>query len=185
TPDPDLSCLSHLSGQWIHSSLIPTFPESQQKFLDIQRHTILDYVWKPDHCLLRDFTMVQARSCFVEKYPVVHLWGDSNTRRAIKMLGRTDWCMDPRDECNCEDKWDEIAPGSKHAARLILSVDADIYSTDQAVNKTDISTFLFQSIGGMGWRHSGAWRDFMVRGVESPFNAYYKDPRHPQLVILN
>ncbi|KAJ3060884.1 hypothetical protein HDU98_003164, partial [Podochytrium sp. JEL0797] len=133
---PDPSCISPLSGQWIHTSLISTFLESQQKFLDIQRHTILDYVWKPDHCLLRDFTMVQART-------------------------------------------------SKHDSKIILSVDKDIYSTDKVVNQTDISTFLFQFIGGMGKNNSGSWRDFMVHGAKSRLNAYYKDKRHPQLVILN
>ncbi|KAJ3280570.1 hypothetical protein HDU79_011533 [Rhizoclosmatium sp. JEL0117] len=40
----------------------------------------------PTQCSLRAFTAYQGRMCLIENYPVIHWFGDSNSRRGIKFL---------------------------------------------------------------------------------------------------
>ncbi|KAJ2758660.1 hypothetical protein IWQ56_005940, partial [Coemansia nantahalensis] len=101
-------------GRWVLAASLP-FDAAQALAPD---HT--GRVWLPYECRLRPYTYQAFAQCLVRKYPLVHWYGDSNTRRALKKvtsLGR--WCGTPEEQqslkCTCNDNSEDFKPYQSHA----------------------------------------------------------------------
>ncbi|KAJ2212806.1 hypothetical protein EV179_004373 [Coemansia sp. RSA 487] len=65
-------------------------------------------VWMPYDCRMRTVSYPEYAQCLVDRYPVIHWFGDSNTRRALKKITSLgQWCSTPKDiashVCICND----------------------------------------------------------------------------------
>ncbi|ORY44193.1 hypothetical protein BCR33DRAFT_717265 [Rhizoclosmatium globosum] len=77
---------------WPLSELLPGYWAQLPMMLSIEtrrgntKPLLTGSTFIPTQCSLRAFTAHQGRMCLIEKYPVIHWFGDSNSRRAIKFL---------------------------------------------------------------------------------------------------
>ncbi|KAJ2527644.1 hypothetical protein IWW43_005806, partial [Coemansia sp. RSA 1935] len=90
------------AGRWVdvnhlpfNASLVPS-PDTHNR------------VWLPYACRLLPHTYNDLALCLEKKHPLVHWFGDSNTRRALKKITTMgSWCSDPSEVnnifCKCSD----------------------------------------------------------------------------------
>ncbi|OZJ05253.1 hypothetical protein BZG36_02300 [Bifiguratus adelaidae] len=100
---------SYAPGRWLNIELFPDRgPGEEPAALDAEGN-----FWAPYACRLRQYTYADFTKCLTERYPLIHWFGDSNSRRAIKKIVTAgEWCRDlpaiAGDEenlriCHCED----------------------------------------------------------------------------------
>ncbi|KAL1916727.1 uncharacterized protein VTP21DRAFT_5431 [Calcarisporiella thermophila] len=95
-------------GRWLPASLFKDDPKFAPAALDDS-----DRFWAPYTCRYRKYTYEQFNQCLSKKYPLIHWFGDSNSRRALKkMITYGEWCSDKAEiaanfdkqrACHCED----------------------------------------------------------------------------------
>ncbi|KAJ3061225.1 hypothetical protein HDU98_002858, partial [Podochytrium sp. JEL0797] len=131
-----------------------------------------------------------ARSCLVTRYPVIHVWGDSNSRRMLKSLGLINWCTDAFAKCNCEDRNESGPEGvfkqDQRVSRITMGVGMDLKGVEEGEvveSGREKVTVLFEFIGGMGVPNFVPWRERMR--LEAERHPYRTDERHPRLVLVN
>lgn len=102
TPFPYIS--RFVPANILNTTLVDTLPAQDDKGL----------VWLPYTCRLRRYSYSELHTCLAERYPVIHMYGDSNLRRMLKLLG-TDgrWCSKSAFEmeshtCKCEDYHEDL-----------------------------------------------------------------------------
>ncbi|KAI9502691.1 hypothetical protein GGI25_003546 [Coemansia spiralis] len=103
-------------------------------------------VWLPYNCRLQYITYKEFAQCLVQKYPSVHLFGDSNIRRAMKKittLGK--WCstQDERNTtgCVCEDyrePFDRFDVGKREVLVNIDPINGGMEASNNATRKSVI-----------------------------------------------
>ncbi|KAL1923795.1 uncharacterized protein VTP21DRAFT_8775 [Calcarisporiella thermophila] len=102
-------CTSHGDhpGRWLHISQFNTSdPKVQPSAVDSA-----GFFWAPYTCRYRKVTYQEFSQCLAQKYPRVHWFGDSNSRRSLKkIVTKGEWCKDGGGddeqrarECACED----------------------------------------------------------------------------------
>ncbi|KAJ2080626.1 hypothetical protein H4R24_002947 [Coemansia sp. RSA 988] len=84
--------------------------------------------WLPYNCRLKRYTYKEFAKCLINRYPLMHWFGDSNSRRALKKitsLGK--WCSTPDAintlTCRCNDNVEEFTNYMVH--NLIAPIDID------------------------------------------------------------
>ncbi|KAJ2357887.1 hypothetical protein GGF43_001181, partial [Coemansia sp. RSA 2618] len=85
-------------------------------------------VWLPYDCRLQRYSYQEFAQCLQQKHPLVHWFGDSNTRRALKKittLGR--WCSKPEEidtqMCICNDNAQGLGMFDKSAPFFPIDID--------------------------------------------------------------
>ncbi|KAJ2706484.1 hypothetical protein H4R19_005009 [Coemansia spiralis] len=156
-----------VDGRWVLASSLP-FDAAQVLAPD---HT--GRVWLPYECRLRPYTYQAYAQCLVRKYPLIHWYGDSNTRRALKKvtsLGQ--WCSTPEDQaslkCTCNDNSEDFKPyqSMSRIAPVIMDpvtggsppLDPNDYAGPVA-NKSRIVAFKWD---GLTDRNSPPWIDYFA-----------------------
>ncbi|KAJ2715714.1 hypothetical protein H4R19_001051 [Coemansia spiralis] len=109
-------------GRWVRNADLPF---SNAEVLPSDHHGL---VWLPYHCRLQRYTHEAFAQCLTQKHRLVHWFGDSNTRRALKKITTLgQWCSDPHDratsECRCEDYNQPDTRFSEHAREAIIDMD--------------------------------------------------------------
>ncbi|KAI9471079.1 hypothetical protein BX667DRAFT_508997 [Coemansia mojavensis] len=176
--DMPLCTEPNADGRWIPIERLPFDP---QQVPPPDSHGL---VWLPYKCRLQRIAYTDFAKCLAQKYPVVHWYGDSNTRRALKKvatLGK--WCVDNPDSlvCKCNDN---MEPFSEYGANHRLSafdLDPEAGTTSMAdpfsalpATKPRIVTFKWD---GLTTRNAPPWADYFIPNFEQKLG-------HPMLAIL-
>ncbi|KAJ1955651.1 hypothetical protein GGI12_005506, partial [Dipsacomyces acuminosporus] len=88
-------------------------------------------VWVAHGCRYRRFSYEAFAQCLVSKYPVVHWFGDSNSRRALKKITSLgQWCSKPEDvftrTCICEDLQEDFERFNHNTKDTVIHMDATV-----------------------------------------------------------
>ncbi|PIA15565.1 hypothetical protein COEREDRAFT_87751 [Coemansia reversa NRRL 1564] len=164
---------ANAEGRWIHIDQLP---------FDISLASPPDNfnrVWLPYKCRLRQYSYPQLFQCLKEKYPLIHWFGDSNTRRALKKITSLgNWCSAPEERnnlmCTCNDNASNFGKYDTHA--LFAPIDFDSinggntalqdYSNGNLglipANKTRIVLFRW---GGLTMLNNPPWSDTFNGGI--------------------
>ncbi|KAJ2557144.1 hypothetical protein EV175_001524 [Coemansia sp. RSA 1933] len=125
-------------------------------------------VWMPYDCRLRSYAYRDFAQCLVDKYPVLHWFGDSNTRRALKKVTSLgEWCNTAKDRashlCICNDNTEQYARYNSNARIAPIDIDpvhggVAASSIDSPVpnNRSRIVAFKWD---GLTDRNQPAWAD--------------------------
>ncbi|KAJ2403042.1 hypothetical protein GGI23_000261 [Coemansia sp. RSA 2559] len=94
---------SNPDGRWVSIDDIPV--GQAELLLPPDNH---NRTWLPYTCRMQRYDYRTFAQCLVDKYPVMHVYGDSNTRRYLKMITLLgNWCKQPGMRawrlCICED----------------------------------------------------------------------------------
>ncbi|KAJ1718828.1 hypothetical protein LPJ61_006455, partial [Coemansia biformis] len=168
--DLPLCTEADVDGRWVLASSLP-FDTSRVLAPD---HT--GRVWLPYSCRMRPYTYQAYTKCLVQKYPLIHWYGDSNTRRALmKVTSHGTWCSDPKEldsvACTCKDESHSFK-NFNTAARIASVImdpatggstpqDPNDYATPVA-NKSRIVVFKWD---GLTARNSPSWIEYFQRSV--------------------
>ncbi|KAJ2522811.1 hypothetical protein H4217_000527 [Coemansia sp. RSA 1939] len=95
---------SNPEGRWVAADDIP-FNTTTSNILPPDNH---NRIWLPYTCRMQRYNYRRFAQCLVDRYPVMHVYGDSNTRRYLKMITTLgQWCNHPQyrnfSQCLCED----------------------------------------------------------------------------------
>ncbi|KAJ1990415.1 hypothetical protein GGI26_003540 [Coemansia sp. RSA 1358] len=106
--DLPLCTKSDSDGRWVS---VNDLPFDASRVLPPDNH---NRVWLPYSCRLKPISYADFSRCLVDKYPLIHWFGDSNTRRALKKvtsLGK--WCSTKPDinslTCLCNDNMEQYS----------------------------------------------------------------------------
>ncbi|KAJ1801536.1 hypothetical protein LPJ59_000210 [Coemansia sp. RSA 2399] len=93
---------SNPDGRWVS---VDDIPFDQTELLPSDNH---NRTWLPYTCRMQRYDYRTFAQCLVDKYPVMHVYGDSNTRRYLKLITLLgNWCKQPGMPawglCICED----------------------------------------------------------------------------------
>ncbi|RUS14908.1 hypothetical protein BC937DRAFT_93168 [Endogone sp. FLAS-F59071] len=141
------------------------------------------FFWAPYTCQMRRFSYPEFYRCLMRRYPIVHWFGDSNSRRSIKkIVTGGDWCS-PQDRrrrgeasqraCRCDDYkeegWNEtLFNPFGRANRILLKNSANM---ERELNE----------LGGTPWDGEGLDESGKAKNLESEMWFYKWDG----LTILN
>ncbi|KAJ2550761.1 hypothetical protein EV175_003948, partial [Coemansia sp. RSA 1933] len=114
--------VSNPEGRWISVSDIP-FETSELPLPDNNNR-----IWMPYDCRLKRISYHNFAQCLVEKYPMMHVFGDSNTRRYMKKITTLgEWCSTAEEqdsrECICEDYIEPFDRFSPHVRYSFIDMD--------------------------------------------------------------
>jgi hypothetical protein len=97
-------------GRWLN---IKDFPPHRQNMLSSNAADFNGNFWAPYECQYRYISYQDFNQCLAKKYPLIHWFGDSNSRRSIKkIITDGEWCNDyqaiqsnstTKRACHCED----------------------------------------------------------------------------------
>ncbi|KAJ2077136.1 hypothetical protein H4R24_005307, partial [Coemansia sp. RSA 988] len=129
-PSLPLCITANAEGRWIHISQLP-FDTSLAPPPDN-----FNRVWLPYTCKLKQYSYPQLFQCLRQKHPLIHWFGDSNTRRALKKLTTLgSWCSAPEERnnlmCTCNDNASNFGKYDTHA--LLAPIDFDPINGGSAV----------------------------------------------------
>ncbi|KAJ1718088.1 hypothetical protein LPJ61_006871, partial [Coemansia biformis] len=159
-----------VDGRWVLASSLP-FDASQVIAPD---HT--GRVWLPYECRMRPYTYQAYAQCLVKRYPLIHWYGDSNTRRALKKVTSLGtWCSTAEEheslKCTCNDNSEDFKNYQSMAriAPVIMDPatggstpqDPNDYATPVA-NKSRIVAFKWD---GLTTRNSPPWVDYFQKST--------------------
>ncbi|KAJ1792300.1 hypothetical protein LPJ62_000922 [Coemansia sp. RSA 2167] len=155
---------SDADGRWVSVDVLP-FDASLVPPPD--NHNL---VWLPYDCRLQRFTYSNFTKCLLRKYPLVHWFGDSNTRRALKKvstLGK--WCAAEPDSlvCTCNDNTEPFT--NYNANQRISPFDLDpeaggaVATGAQSENKSRIVAFKWD---GLTTRNNPPWAEYFTSDFE-------------------
>ncbi|KAJ2358112.1 hypothetical protein GGF43_001035 [Coemansia sp. RSA 2618] len=113
-------------GRWVRADRLP-FDTDQLP--EPENHGL---VWLPYTCRLRRVSYSEFVSCLSTGYPLMHWYGDSNLRRALKKITTLgEWCTNNATHynstetrsCLCEDYRDVFLPFDSRYRELVIDVD--------------------------------------------------------------
>ncbi|KAH8552458.1 hypothetical protein BGW37DRAFT_287181 [Umbelopsis sp. PMI_123] len=100
-------------GRWLN---INDYEPERRKEIEPSAVDFEGNFWAPYTCRYRPISYQDFTTCLAKKYPLIHWFGDSNSRRAIKkMVTDGEWCSDYsiiqtnttiQRSCHCEDYGD-------------------------------------------------------------------------------
>lgn len=98
------------AGRWLN---LNDYEPERRKMIEPSAVDFKGNFWAPYACRYRHIRYQDFTKCLSKKYPLIHWFGDSNSRRAIKkMVTNGDWCADFEAiranstlarSCHCED----------------------------------------------------------------------------------
>ncbi|KAI9502692.1 hypothetical protein GGI25_003547 [Coemansia spiralis] len=120
--DLPLCAESNPEGRWVAGENLP-FSASTLPHPDNHNR-----VWLPYNCRLQHISYQSFAQCLIDKYPVVHFFGDSNMRRALKKITTLgEWCSTPEEQatakCLCEDYRDSFERFNVNSRNTIVDMD--------------------------------------------------------------
>ncbi|KAI9471077.1 hypothetical protein BX667DRAFT_508995 [Coemansia mojavensis] len=148
-----------------------------------------DRVWLPYTCRLKRYTYSEFAKCLVDKHPMLHWYGDSNTRRALKKITSLgQWCSQPDQvnerHCLCEDYMEPFDRFNEHAREVFIDVDPVnggqmpsgwFFPTIAPANKSRIMAFKWD---GLTRLNNPPWYERFEQGIENRFGT-------PQTAIIS
>ncbi|KAJ2866687.1 hypothetical protein GGI22_001220 [Coemansia erecta] len=165
--DLPLCTRADAEGRWVAAADIPFNVTDQMMLLPSDNR---NRVWMPYDCRMRTVAYREYAQCLAAKYPVVHWFGDSNTRRALKKvtsLGQ--WCSTAEEiqsaVCTCNDNMEQFARYNSNARAMPIDMDAQsggVAATSGYLggpvsgNKSRIVAFKWD---GLTDRNQPAWSD--------------------------
>lgn len=100
-------------GRWLN---LNDYEPERRKLIEPSAVDFNGNFWAPYTCRYRHIPYQDFTTCLAKKHPLIHWFGDSNSRRAIKkMVTHGDWCSDYEllksnatlmRSCHCEDYGD-------------------------------------------------------------------------------
>ncbi|ORX96618.1 hypothetical protein K493DRAFT_370801 [Basidiobolus meristosporus CBS 931.73] len=141
-------------GRWLDASLFT--PEELAQLPTPENH---NKVWVPYKCRYRRYTYQEFEQCISKKYPTIHWYGDSNTRRALKKITtQGEWCSRAEDQtgraCICEDNVETFSR-------------FDQWARVQHINVSSSLIYHYKWDGLTG-RNNPPWRDVLEDSYLAP-----------------
>ncbi|KAJ1908310.1 hypothetical protein LPJ81_000170 [Coemansia sp. IMI 209127] len=176
--------VSNPEGRWISVNDIPF---DTRKLLPPDNN---NRIWMPYNCRLKRVGYRKFAKCLLEKYPNMHVFGDSNTRRYMKKITTLgEWCSTPEERntkgCICEDYMDPFDRFSVHARSSFIDMDpltggsvpsGEFSMTSAPANKSRI---FFRKWEGLTGQFSLDWQDVFKD------NQIEKIHGHPQVAVFS
>ncbi|KAJ1796757.1 hypothetical protein LPJ59_003551 [Coemansia sp. RSA 2399] len=147
-------------------------------------------IWMPYSCRLQRYSYAGFAQCLLKKYPLMHFYGDSNTRRMLKKVTTLgEWCSAPESfathPCMCEDHEEKFDRFNVDHHEILIDIDPiNGGRTPSRVNLTaaipppDKSRIYFRRWGGLTARNPMPWPRSFEAGVQHYFGT-------PQVVLLS
>ncbi|PIA15566.1 hypothetical protein COEREDRAFT_81894 [Coemansia reversa NRRL 1564] len=143
-----------MEGRWIQKEVLP-FHRVLVPAADNHGR-----VWLPYHCRLRRIAYAEFGKCLVQRHPMLHWFGDSNTRRALKKITSLgEWCArsEEKDQrfCMCEDYLQPFNRFNEHSREVFIDMDPVaggimpsgwFYPTIAPANKSRIIAFKMEGV---------------------------------------
>ncbi|KAJ1663167.1 hypothetical protein IW140_005667 [Coemansia sp. RSA 1813] len=176
--------VSNPEGRWVSIDDIP-FNTRKLPLPDNNNR-----IWMPYDCRLKRVSYKKFAKCLLERYPNMHVFGDSNTRRYLKKITTLGaWCGTTEERntagCICEDYVDPFDRFSIHARSSFIDMDplngghipsGEFSMTSAPANKSRI---FFRKWEGLTERFSLDWQDvFKANNIETVHG-------HPQVAIFS
>ncbi|KAJ2156962.1 hypothetical protein GGF46_004833 [Coemansia sp. RSA 552] len=162
-----------MEGRWVTAASLPFDVSLVPPADNIGR------VWLPYECRLRRVSYGEFLRTLVADHKIMHWYGDSNTRRALKKItSKGEWCSDPEQvdlrQCMCEDYLEPFERFNEHAREVFIDLDEDggfmpsgwFYPTSAAENKSRIVAFKWD---GLTLLNQPQWSERFDRGIVSRF----------------
>ncbi|KAJ2846515.1 hypothetical protein IWW36_004315 [Coemansia brasiliensis] len=127
-------------------------------------------VWLPYSCQLQPYTYQEFAQCLQQKHSLIHWFGDSNTRRALKKITTFgQWCSEPNRinsvQCICHDSAERFGVYNSNSPVIPIDIDSAMAVSSPALdgnigtvpaNKSRIIMFRW---GGLTPRNNPPWPD--------------------------
>ncbi|KAI9334023.1 hypothetical protein BDR26DRAFT_921109 [Obelidium mucronatum] len=186
-------------GHWrLHTALLSNPRYNSTPWVTNQSPSKTGYLWLPStDCTLRHFTPPASRKCLIKKYPVIHWYGDSNSRRAIKYLNMnkpwTTFVKGDTDAEICEDGRSGWFGDFHHGNRAVLIGENEGIANKNPEGEVELMSksekwkaayakIYFRSIGDSSTRNPFLWKDIL--DVGHPKNAVAESRRYNESVKL-
>ncbi|KAJ2692533.1 hypothetical protein GGH99_001668 [Coemansia sp. RSA 1285] len=188
-----LSLAQHLSlplcteanpeGRWLNATEIP-FDTST--LMPPDHH---GRIWVPYTCRMQRYSYQDFTKCLVQKYPILHMYGDSNTRRMLKKLTTLgEWCSTEESHtthpCLCEDYGDRFERFRVSREEVVIDMDpitggnSPTGNFSKAMAPPNKSRIYFRRWGGLTARNAMPWSRSFDAGVQHFFGT-------PQVAIIS
>ncbi|PIA16775.1 hypothetical protein COEREDRAFT_81117 [Coemansia reversa NRRL 1564] len=184
--DLPLCTRANMDGRWIKVSNLP-FDSSLVPPPD--NHNL---VWLPYECRLQPISYQDFAVCLNSHFPLMHWFGDSNLRRALKKVTTMgEWCKENVEtrRCLCEDYGEPFSRFDPRIRQLLIDMDGESGGRsilNHTINQPSISE-LEEKGGSRIYLHKWEgliqgnrrnWFDEFEKGITSRFGK-------PQLAIIS
>ncbi|KAJ2557326.1 hypothetical protein EV175_001413 [Coemansia sp. RSA 1933] len=171
-------------GRWVDAQDVPIDLESMPS-PDPQGR-----VWLPYTCRLKRYSYPEFAQCLLHKYPMMHFYGDSNTRRMLKKVTTLgEWCSTPESfathPCICEDHEEKFERFNVDRHEIVIDIDPVdggrtplVMPASAAFPPPNKSRIYFRRWGGLTARNPMPWPRSFEAGVQHYFGT-------PQVVMLS
>ncbi|KAJ2808751.1 hypothetical protein H4R20_000666 [Coemansia guatemalensis] len=163
-----------MEGRWVRREALPF-----HRVL-VPRADNHGRVWLPYHCRLQRITYEEFGKCLVQRHPMLHWFGDSNTRRALKKITSLgEWCArkEEREQryCICEDYLQPFDRFNEHSREVFIDMDPVaggimpsgwFYPTVAPANKSRIISFKME---GLTHLNMPPWQQRFELGIEQKY----------------
>ncbi|KAJ2715712.1 hypothetical protein H4R19_001049 [Coemansia spiralis] len=169
-------------GRWVPQALLQPLLDAEQK------PAVTDAAgraWLPYACRLRRIAYSEFAQCLQSKHPLMHWYGDSNLRRALKKITTLgDWCARASDigtkSCRCEDYHDKFAPfdPSQRSTVIELSVSDGGRTVDKVGANSTVAQIYYHKWEGLSGRNSPPWHARFEAGITQAYG-------QPNMVVVS
>lgn len=158
-------------GRWLN---INDYTPERQKQIQPSAVDFDGNFWAPYTCRYRPLSYQDFTTCLAKKYPLIHWFGDSNSRRAIKKIVTDgEWCSDAslinnnatiQRSCHCEDygdlAWNRTLFDPWSRAAQVTRMPAEHPSSEWGnVDEEDKSEFWFYKMDGLTNLNDPGWEE--------------------------
>ncbi|KAJ2448394.1 hypothetical protein EV183_005460 [Coemansia sp. RSA 2336] len=127
-------------------------------------------VWLLYSCQLQPYTYKEFARCLQQKHPLIHWFGDSNTRRALKKLTTFgQWCSEPNRinsaQCICHDSGEKFGIYNSKSSVVPIDIDPAMAVSAPALDANigtvpaNSSRIIMFRWGGLTPRNNPPWPD--------------------------
>ncbi|KAJ1838174.1 hypothetical protein LPJ70_005569, partial [Coemansia sp. RSA 2708] len=173
-------------GRWVAEAMLPFDAEL---VAPAENHGL---VWLPYACRLRRISYSEYISCLATRYPMMHWYGDSNLRRALKKITTLgEWCSANATHynstetrtCLCEDYADGFQPFDARYRELMIDLDpsggrALTKPTKYADVPAGIARMYLHKWEGLSYRNRPPWPQEFQNGITSRYG-------HPMMALIS
>ncbi|KAJ2359342.1 hypothetical protein IWW50_000140 [Coemansia erecta] len=174
-PDLPLCTDSDADGRWV---AVSTLPFDAALVPPADNHGL---VWLPYECRLQRITYTAFAQCLARKYPLVHWFGDSNTRRALKKVSTLGaWCSENPEDivCTCNDNSEAFANYKTNERTAPFDLDpvagGAVATSAPSTNASRIVAFKWD---GLTTRNSPPWAEYFTSDFTERLG-------HPKLAVF-
>ncbi|KAJ1849546.1 hypothetical protein LPJ70_000404 [Coemansia sp. RSA 2708] len=171
-------------GRWVMAAKLPFEPHN------IPLPDNHGMVWLPYMCRLRRMAYTDYTQCLATRYPMMHWFGDSNLRRALKKLttlGR--WCQTGEEQltrpCICEDYKEEFTRFNSTYREMLIDMDPESgghmltdESADFTTTPAGMARIYFHKWEGLSPKNKPAWHKSFSKGMTSRYGT-------PQVAVVS